>query len=85
MSPKTSPTSYKLPATSYLHGLLWLAFSGTAMISAFILPIHILALLAGYQMNLSGELFWMYFAFLFFCALYHALYRVKTILKDLGF
>ncbi len=69
---------------SYLKGFLWFTFSGTAMLSAFILPIHVWALAHGYAMNLSNIFFRLYFLVLFIAALYHGLYRAKTILFDLG-
>lgn len=69
---------------AYVKGFMWFTFSGTAMLSAVILPIHIGALLFGYRMNLSSPIAKIYFGLLFFCALYHSLYRVNTILFDLG-
>jgi len=55
------------------------------MLSAFILPVHIWALLQGKTMNISLIWFKLYFALLFVVGLYHSLYRVKTIVFDLGF
>lgn len=69
---------------AFITGFLWFAFSGTAMLSAFILPIHIWAISHGYTMNLGNIFFRLYFVVLFVCALYHGLYRTKTILFDLG-
>jgi hypothetical protein len=72
------------PKPSRISGLLWGLFSGTAMLSAFILPVHIYALMKGYQMNLESWYFKLYFIALFGSALYHGFYRLKTILKDLA-
>lgn len=66
-----------------LAGLLWGLFSATAFFAAFTLPIHIFALLTGWKMKLDPAFFKLYFAVLFFSALYHGLYRLKTVLKDL--
>lgn len=70
---------------AFLKGFLWLAFSGTAMLSAFILPIHLWAAFNGSPMKLDSMLFRGYFFILIIAALYHGLYRTKTILFDLGF
>lgn len=72
---------------AYLKGFLWFAFSATAMLSAFILPIHIFLFLTpgSIEMRLSNPLLRIYFFILFISALYHGLYRTKTILFDLGF
>ncbi len=70
---------------AYLKGFLWFAFSGTAMLSAFILPVHIWALSHGYHMDFPWWPFRLYFTVLMIAALYHSLYRVKTICFDLGF
>lgn len=64
--------------------LLWLTFSGTAMLSAFILPVHVWALMSGNHMKLSWLPARLFFFVLFGAALYHGLYRTKTILFDLG-
>lgn len=66
-----------------LAGLLWGLFSATAFLSAFTLPIHIWALMTDWKMKLDPVFFKFYFAVLFFSALYHGLYRLKTVLKDL--
>lgn len=68
---------------AFLKGFLWFLFSGTAMLSAFILPVHIWALANNYSMKLNPWFFKIYFGVLLFSALYHGLYRTKTILKDL--
>ncbi len=67
-----------------LKALFWFIFSGTAMLSAFILPVHVWALNDGFSMNLTWWLPRAYFFVLFAAALYHSLYRVKTIAFDLG-
>lgn len=69
---------------AFLKGFLWFVFSGTAMLSAFILPIHLWAVLSGASMKLNSLLFRGYFFILIIAALYHGLYRTKTILFDLG-
>lgn len=73
------------PRPAFIKGLLWFTFSGTAMLSAFILPIHIWAIHAGYAMRLDAIWFRLYFVLLFGAMLYHSFYRVKTILFDLTF
>lgn len=67
-----------------MKALLWFIFSGTATVSAFILPVHLWALLSGYEPNFSSNFNTFYFWALFFCAVYHGLYRLKTILFDVG-
>lgn len=79
--PNFATQNYQVPA--YFKGFLWFIFSGTAMLSAFILSVHIWALMNGYSMKLDSLFFKIYFSVLFFSALYHGLYRTKTILKDL--
>lgn len=69
---------------AFLKGFLWFAFSGTAMLSAFILPVHLWALSNSRFMNLNTLFFRLYFFVLFIAALYHGLYRTKTILFDIG-
>ncbi len=54
------------------------------MLSAFILPIHLLALLNGSSMKLDSIFFRGYFFILIIAALYHGLYRTKTVLFDIG-
>ncbi len=65
-------------------GLLWGMFSATAVVSAFVLPVHIYALLRGMELR-PGLFFEVYLFAVLFCALYHGLYRTKTIFHDLGF
>ena len=70
---------------SFKKGLLWFAFSGTAMLSAFLLPIHIFALAQDFTIQRSHFFARVYIFVIIFCALYHSLYRVQTIIRDLGF
>ena len=72
------------PKPAFVSGFLWVTFSGTAMLSAFVLPVHIWALQAGYAPKLENFFFLGYFFIVFACALYHGLYRTKTVLFDLG-
>jgi hypothetical protein len=82
-----------LQKPDYFKGLLWFTFSGTAMLSAFILPIHIWILMNPQGCGSEGcEYMWMdlsvwgaelYFFVLIGAALYHSFYRVKTIAFDL--
>lgn len=78
---------------AYIKGILWFLFSGTAMLSAVILPVHIWALMTGHvpEWWTTGA-YWpspiilrVYFIVLSIAALYHGLYRTKTIVFDLGF
>lgn len=69
---------------SYVSGLMWFAFSATAMLSAVILPIQIYALPSGYDLNVDTIFHKTYFSVLLIAALYHGLYRTKTIIFDLG-
>lgn len=54
------------------------------MLSAFILPIHFWAILSNASIKLDSLLLRGYFFILIIAALYHGLYRIKTILFDLG-
>lgn len=69
--------------------LLWGVFSLTAMMAAFILPVHLYALLRNYDLhfmsNVEHPFLKFYLFVVLFCALYHGLYRTKTIFHDLGF
>lgn len=67
-------------------GLLWGLFSATATYSAFILPAFIFSTLKT-QSNYTAPIWFLkvYVGVTLFCALYHSLYRVKTITFDLGF
>lgn len=75
-------SDYAKPAL--FKGLLWGMFSATAFVSAFVLPAHIFAWLRGMELR-EGLFFEVYLFAVLFCALYHGLYRAKTILHDLGF
>lgn len=74
------------PKPAYSKGFLWFLFSGTAMLSALVLPIHFLMMLffPFVFMRLDSILTRGYFFVLFFAALYHGLYRTETVLIDLG-
>lgn len=70
-----------------IKAFLWFLFSGAATFSAFILPIFLWTQWKGYQgkeIPIPGgtEIFLFVTAF---CAIYHGLYRTKTIIFDLGF
>lgn len=89
-APHLSPTTYEPPPhrPAYLKGFLWFIFSGAASLSAFVLPVHLWALIQGYE---PKNLFFgmlpigaLYFIVVLEAALYHGLYRTKTILFDLG-
>ncbi len=85
-SSQATPSTNK-PA--YLKGVLWFLFSGTAMLCAFVLPGFIAALLYTKEMP-TAELIHplitsIYFSVIILAAAYHGLYRVKTIVFDLGF
>lgn len=70
---------------SYSKGFLWFLFSGTATVSAFILPIHIYALMSDFTIQRSHFFARAYIFIIIVCALGHSLYRVQTIILDLGF
>ena len=44
-----------------MKALLWFIFSGTATVSAFILPVHLWALLAGFEPDFSSNFNTFYF------------------------
>lgn len=70
---------------AYLKGFLWLLFSGTATLCAVLLPVHIYAILRGGDAKLGNSLYSRAYVFILIsCALFHSLYRVNTILVDLG-
>ena len=69
---------------SYMKGFLWLAFSATATFCAFVLPIHIFALTIGFSMDFSSIFLRIFYFTVLIAALYHGLYRTKTILLDIG-
>lgn len=60
-----------------------MVFTGTATLSAFILPVHIALLLRGDRIRLDATWMKVYFFILVFAALYHGFYRVRTIAFDL--
>ena len=68
-----------------LKGLLWGLFSATATASAFLLPAFIVGqfFAAPYNHNLSPYLLYGSIVIIYFCALYHALYRIKSSDHDL--
>lgn len=71
--------------TEISTALKWGLFSATATICAFILPIFIWQHI---QVNINRTypepLIVIYFGFIFFCALYHSLYRIKALCEDFG-
>ncbi|MEK9132335.1 MAG: hypothetical protein AAB606_01320 [Patescibacteria group bacterium] len=70
---------------AYLKGFLWVAFSGTATLCAILLPVHIFAILMGSDAKLGNNFYGRTYIFILIsCALFHSLYRVNTILIDLG-
>lgn len=83
----------KKSSTAYKKALGWMLFTGTAMLSAFILPIHMWVLAANSHCGPDGcGYVWMnldpwwakpYFLVLIFAALYHSFYRIRTIAFDL--
>lgn len=84
-----SPAHHK-ERPAYSKALMWFLFSGTAMLSAFTLPVHFFALYEGIRPRIYftflglpflGRL---YALILIICGLYHGLYRTKTIAFDLG-
>ncbi|MDP2625058.1 MAG: hypothetical protein Q8P27_02625, partial [Candidatus Peregrinibacteria bacterium] len=76
------------PKPAYVKAGMWMLFSGTAMFSAFVLPIHIWMFMDGkgcgsdgcvyVGMRLDEWWFKAYFVILVGAALYHSFYRVKT-------
>ncbi len=72
----------KKPAVA--QGILWGLFSGTATLTAFLFPIHIIAILSlAPPWDFDNPFEILYFGILYFSVIYHGLYRLKTILKDL--
>ena len=76
--------SHEKQKLAYTKGFLWLFFGAAAMLSAFVLPVHLYALTRGKIFNLSQPFFKLYFLVLFLAALYNGLYRLETIVFDLG-
>lgn len=75
-----------------MKGLAWGLFSGTATFSAFTLPALIFSILNYNPFNGNDRLWYppiwvakIIAIIIIFCALYHSLYRVKTVTFDLGF
>lgn len=68
-----------------VKGLLWGTFSGTATVSAFVLPAFIIGHLfhQSYTTQLPPYLFYGGITIIFFCAAYHALYRAIASNHDL--
>jgi len=70
--------------------IMWIIFSGTATICAFFLPGYIWTLIIGMKYGYMGAPFFS-IGILFFlclllpCALFHSLYRIPTLITDLGF
>lgn len=58
-------------------------FSATATLSAFIVPVHIWALMNGFAMRTDLLIFKLYFLLLFAVLLYHSFYRLHVICFDL--
>ena len=67
-----------------ITAFFWFVFTATATFCAFVLPVHIWALINGYSLNTSKALTDIYFFTLVFCALFHSFYRIRTICLDLG-
>ena len=70
--------------SAIITALFWFVFTATATFCAFVLPIHIWALINGYSLNTASALTNIYFFTLVFCALFHSFYRIRTICLDLG-
>jgi hypothetical protein len=68
---------------AFWKNIRWMIFSGTAMLSAFILPIHIWAIMNGYVWDTRSVWIEIYFYILFLSAMYHSFYRVGTVFFDL--
>lgn len=70
---------------AYLKGFAWAMFSGTATVSAFLLPAYIIASLQQRELNPAIPE-WLQYAIiivLLFCALYHSIYRIAASDHDL--
>jgi len=71
-----------------MKGLKWGLFSGTATYCAFFLPVlfYRILVIKPETSNATMNQF-LYFGFIivtYWCALYHSLYRLKTVVFDLG-
>lgn len=77
-------TLFKKP--SKLTGISWFLFAGAATVSAFFLPVFIYgAIHPNGAHNIRPRIISSFILFfVIFCALHLSLYRVKTILLDLG-
>ena len=69
-----------------ITAIKWGLFGATATVCAIILPIFIWqdihgALNASYPEWIIAT----YIGFIYFCALYHSLYRIKVLFEDFGF
>lgn len=88
----TSIMSTKKPALAYAKAIGWMLFTGTATLSAFILPVHIWALISDSHCGSGGcgyvwmklDSWWanLYFFILIFAVLYHSFYRLRTLIFD---
>ena len=69
-----------------IPALLWILFSATATITAIALPVNLFAWLMGYASAATLTSIWfnIYMFIILSAALFHGLYRTKTILHDLG-
>jgi hypothetical protein len=73
-----------------LKAIMWMVFSGTATLCAFFLPGFMWTTIIDMKyhylntaiLSISG----IFFLFILFpCTLFHALYRIPTLIADLGF
>jgi hypothetical protein len=71
--------------TEIFTALMWGLFSATATVCAFILPIFIWHHIhTNFNSAYPAWLISVYMGFIFFCALYHSLYRIKALCEDFG-
>jgi hypothetical protein len=69
--------------TEISTALKWGLFSATATICAFILPVFIWHhTQSNFNSAYPAWLISVYIGFIFFCALYHSLYRIKALCED---
>lgn len=69
-----------------IPAIKWLLFSAAATITAFLLPVFVKSVQNGYLIS-PNKLGWLgpiFGILILVSALYHGLYRVKTVLHDLG-